>query len=63
MAVCSKGAEKCIELDPTFSKGYTCKGVVQFFTKQYEKALEINKEGVKPDPNNQELLEGEASSA
>lgn len=53
-----KDAEKCIELDPTFSKGYTRKGAVQFFMKEYDKALETYKEGLKHDPNNQELLDG-----
>ncbi|KAK7330721.1 hypothetical protein VNO77_24919 [Canavalia gladiata] len=53
-----KDAEKCIELDPTFSKGYTRKGAVQFFMKEYDKALETYREGLKHDPNNQELLDG-----
>lgn len=53
-----KDAEKCIELDPTFTKGYTRKGAVQFFMKEYEKALETYQEGLKHDANNQELLEG-----
>ncbi|KAL1547493.1 Hsp70-Hsp90 organizing protein 2 [Salvia divinorum] len=53
-----KDAEKCIELDPTFSKGYTRKGAVQFFMKEYEKALETYQEGLKHDPQNQELLDG-----
>ncbi|XP_061357841.1 hsp70-Hsp90 organizing protein 1-like [Gastrolobium bilobum] len=53
-----KDAEKCIELDPTFSKGYNRKGAVQFFMKEYDKALETYKEGLKHDPNNQELLDG-----
>ncbi|XP_058778224.1 hsp70-Hsp90 organizing protein 3 [Vicia villosa] len=53
-----KDAEKCIELDPTFTKGYTRKGAVQFFMKEYEKALETYKEGLKHDANNQELLDG-----
>ncbi|TKY55413.1 Hsp70-Hsp90 organizing protein 1 [Spatholobus suberectus] len=53
-----KDAEKCIELDPTFPKGYTRKGAVQFFMKEYDKALETYKEGLKHDPNNQELLDG-----
>ena len=53
-----KDAEKCIELDPTFSKGYTRKGAVQFFMKEYDKALETYQEGLKHDPNNQELLDG-----
>ncbi|GKU95487.1 hypothetical protein SLEP1_g8844 [Rubroshorea leprosula] len=53
-----KDAEKCIELDPTFSKGYNRKGAVQFFMKEYDKALETYREGLKHDPNNQELLDG-----
>ncbi|CAA0820580.1 Hsp70-Hsp90 organizing protein 3 [Striga hermonthica] len=53
-----KDAEKCIELDPTFSKGYTRKGAVQFFMKEYEKALETYQEGLKHDARNQELLDG-----
>ncbi|KAJ6849537.1 hsp70-Hsp90 organizing protein 2-like [Iris pallida] len=53
-----KDAEKCIELDPTFSKGYTRKGAVQFFMKDYDKALETYQEGLKHDANNQELLDG-----
>uniref|UniRef100_A0A0E0KTA3 STI1 domain-containing protein n=1 Tax=Oryza punctata TaxID=4537 RepID=A0A0E0KTA3_ORYPU len=53
-----KDAEKCIELDPTFSKGYTRKGAIQFFMKEYDKALETYQAGLKHDPNNQELLDG-----
>ncbi|KDP25621.1 hypothetical protein JCGZ_20777 [Jatropha curcas] len=53
-----KDAEKCIELDPTFSKGYTRKGAVQFFMKEYDKALETYQEGLKHDPQNPELLDG-----
>ncbi|XP_044487319.1 hsp70-Hsp90 organizing protein 3-like [Mangifera indica] len=53
-----KDAEKCIELDPTFAKGYTRKGAAQFFMKEYDKALETYQEGLKHDPENQELLDG-----
>ncbi|XP_042503794.1 hsp70-Hsp90 organizing protein 3-like [Macadamia integrifolia] len=53
-----KDAEKCIELDPTFSKGYTRKGAIQFFMKEYDKALETYQEGLKHDKNNQELRDG-----
>lgn len=53
-----KDAEKCIELDPTFSKGYTRKGAIQFFMKEYDQALETYQEGLKHDPQNQELLDG-----
>ncbi|XP_010539811.1 PREDICTED: hsp70-Hsp90 organizing protein 3 [Tarenaya hassleriana] len=53
-----KDAEKCIELDPTFTKGYSRKGAVQFFMKEYDKAMETYQEGLKHDPKNQELLDG-----
>ncbi|EEC73686.1 hypothetical protein OsI_08254 [Oryza sativa Indica Group] len=53
-----KDAEKCIELDPTFSKGYTRKGAIQFFMKEYDKAMETYQAGLKHDPNNPELLDG-----
>ncbi|EHA8588492.1 hsp70-Hsp90 organizing protein [Cocos nucifera] len=53
-----KDAEKCIELDPSFSKGYTRKGAIQFCMKEYDKALETYQEGLKHDPNNQELMDG-----
>lgn len=35
-----KDANKCIELDPAFVKGYSRKGAIQFFMKEYDKALE-----------------------
>lgn len=53
-----KDAEKCIELDPTFAKGYNRKGAIQFFMKEYDKALETYQEGLKHDAQNQELLDG-----
>ncbi|KAK6935227.1 Tetratricopeptide repeat 1 [Dillenia turbinata] len=53
-----KDAEKCIELDPTFAKGYTRKGAIQFFMKEYDKALETYQEGLKHDPKNEELKDG-----
>lgn len=53
-----KAAEKCIELNPTFGKGYARKAAVQFFMKEYDKALETYQEGLKHDPENEELREG-----
>lgn len=53
-----KDANKCIELDPSFTKGYSRKAAVQFFMKEYDKAMETYQEGLKHDENNQELLEG-----
>ncbi|KAJ8444836.1 hypothetical protein Cgig2_008893 [Carnegiea gigantea] len=45
-----KDAEKCIELDPSFVKGYT--------RKEYDKALETYQKGLEHGPYNQELLDG-----
>ncbi|CAH8310847.1 unnamed protein product [Eruca vesicaria subsp. sativa] len=53
-----KDAEKCIELDSSFSKGYSRKGAIQFFMKEYDKAMETYQEGLNHDPKNQELLDG-----
>uniref|UniRef100_A0A804PP81 Uncharacterized protein n=1 Tax=Zea mays TaxID=4577 RepID=A0A804PP81_MAIZE len=51
-------AEKCIELDPTFLKGYVRKAKVQFLMESYENALATYLEGLKCDPNNMEVLDG-----
>ncbi|KFK34307.1 hypothetical protein AALP_AA5G128100 [Arabis alpina] len=40
-----KDAKKCIELDPTFSKGYNRKAAVQFLMKEYDNAMETYQEG------------------
>ena len=53
-----KDAEKCIEIAPEFAKGYTRKGHVEFFTKQYDKALETYQAGLAKDPENEELRDG-----
>jgi stress-induced-phosphoprotein 1 len=51
-------AEKCIELDPNFLKGYVRKAKVQFLMESYENALATYLEGLKCDPNNLEVLDG-----
>ena len=42
-----KDAEKCIELDPKFVRGYCRKGTAHFYLKEYVKALEAYQEGLK----------------
>ena len=42
----TKDAETCIKLKPDWSKGYTRKGHVEFFTKQFDKALETYQLGL-----------------
>ena len=58
VSAAEKDADKCIELQPTFAKGYIRKGHVQFFIKDYEKALETYETGLNHDPQNAELQEG-----
>jgi stress-induced-phosphoprotein 1 len=53
-----KDANKCIELDETFVKGYSRKGAIQFFMKEYDKALETYQLGLKHNEGNQELMDG-----
>lgn len=53
-----KAADKCIELAPTFAKGYSRKGTLQFFMKETDKAIETYRKGLEHDPDNQELKEG-----
>jgi tetratricopeptide (TPR) repeat protein len=50
-----KDAEKCIEVAPTFGKGYSRKGAVQFFMKDYDKALATYQAGLTHDPDSEEL--------
>ena len=51
-------AEKCIELDPTFLKGYVRKAKVQFLMEDYENAMATYQEGLRCDPNNPEIVDG-----
>lgn len=51
-------ADECIRLAPTFAKGYSRKGHLQFFMKEHEKALQTYEAGLKADPSNEELKEG-----
>ena len=53
-----KDAEKCIEIDKTFIKGYLRKGAAEFFMKEHDKAMKTYQEGLKLDPGNHELQEG-----
>ena len=60
LCAAEKDADQCIALKPDFAKGYIRKAHVQFLTKDYEKALETYETGLKQDPDNQELHDGEA---
>ena len=53
-----KAADRCIELAPTFVKGYSRKGSAQFFMKDYEKAMETYEAGLELEPDNEEIQAG-----
>ncbi|CAK9881966.1 unnamed protein product [Sphagnum jensenii] len=53
-----KDADKCIEFDPSFAKGCSPKGTIQFFMKEYDKALETYQTGLKYNDGNQGLMDG-----
>mmetsp|Transcript_7514 Transcript_7514/g.22217 ORF Transcript_7514/g.22217 Transcript_7514/m.22217 type:complete len:589 (+) Transcript_7514:146-1912(+) len=54
-----KDAEECIKLEPTFVKGYIRKGGLEFVMKDYDAALVTYGQGLKVEPDNQELKDGE----
>lgn len=51
-------AEKTIQLNPTWAKGYSRKGVAAAGLKDYMNAFDAYKEGLKHDPQNPVLLQG-----
>lgn len=53
-----KDAEKCVQLDPLFVKGWSRKGHAHHMLKEYHKALEAFDKGLKIDPQNKDCLEG-----
>ncbi|GIL51593.1 hypothetical protein Vafri_7436 [Volvox africanus] len=53
-----KAADKCIELKPDFAKGYSRKGTLQYFMKEYDKAIETYQKGLELEPDNAELQDG-----
>ncbi|GLC38660.1 Hsp70-Hsp90 organizing protein 3 [Pleodorina starrii] len=53
-----KAADKCIELKPDFAKGYSRKGTLQYFMKEYDKAIETYNKGLELEPDNGELQDG-----
>lgn len=53
-----KDADACIALVPDFVKGYSRKGHLQFFSREYDKALLTYQAGLKVEPDNEELKDG-----
>jgi len=52
LAYALKDAEKCLQLDPNFIKGYLRKGNCHHLMKEYHKALDAYEKGLKLDPSN-----------
>lgn len=50
--------EKAIELDPKYVKAWAKKGDIEFFMKEYHKAMESYKRGLELEPNNSLCMQG-----
>eukprot|EP00455_Lapot_gusevi_P046664 TRINITY_DN617_c0_g2_i1.p1 TRINITY_DN617_c0_g2~~TRINITY_DN617_c0_g2_i1.p1 ORF type:complete len:573 (-),score=284.83 TRINITY_DN617_c0_g2_i1:237-1955(-) len=55
-------ANKCIELNPNFVKGYSRKGLALFNLGRYEEARDTYRQGLTHDANNQQLKDGLAET-
>lgn len=53
-----KDADKCVEMDPTFIKGWTRKAGIHFFLKEYHKAMDAYNAVLKLEPENEEAKNG-----
>jgi len=53
-----KDADKCVEMDPTFVKGWTRKAGIHYFIKEYHKAMDAYNAVLKIDPDNEEAKNG-----
>lgn len=50
--------KKCVELKPEWAKGYTRKGLAEYFLKKYDDAEKTYEAGLKLAPQDKGLLEG-----
>jgi len=57
-----KDADKCIELDPNFIKGYSRKGDAHILAKEYHKALEAFEKGLAIDSEDADCKKGYAKT-
>mmetsp|Transcript_20597 Transcript_20597/g.50670 ORF Transcript_20597/g.50670 Transcript_20597/m.50670 type:complete len:556 (-) Transcript_20597:396-2063(-) len=53
-----KDADKCVEMEPTFIKGWTRKAGIHFFLKEYHKAMDAYNVVLKLEPENEEAKNG-----
>lgn len=57
-----KDADRAIELDPKFVKGWIRKGTCHQMMKEYHKAMEAFDKGLSLDPESREAREGKAKT-
>jgi tetratricopeptide (TPR) repeat protein len=50
--------EQALELDPQYVKAWAKKGDIEFFMKEYHKALESYQQGLQVEPNNSLCVAG-----
>jgi stress-induced-phosphoprotein 1 len=55
-------AEKCVELKPDWVRGYTRKGLAEFYLQEYSKAIETYSKGLELEPGNEQLKTGLANA-
>jgi stress-induced-phosphoprotein 1 len=55
-------ADKCIELNPNFVKGYSRKGAAHYGLGQYEDAVDAYDEGLEREPGNEVCQQGKQDS-
>jgi len=53
-----KDADTCVEMDPTFVKGWTRKAGIHFFLKEFHKAMDAYNAVLKLEPENEEAKNG-----
>ena len=51
-------AERCVELNPSWSKGYARLGLALFYLKDRDGSMDAYKSGLRLDPTNQALMDG-----
>lgn len=53
-----RSCEKAIELDPKYMKAWAKKGDIEFFMKEYHRAMDSYKKGLEMDPGNSLCVQG-----
>merc|ERR1719498_1240624 len=53
-----KDADRCVEMKPTFVKGWSRKAGIHFYLKEYHKAMDAYNAIIKLEPENEEAKKG-----